>query len=539
MWMYDAGFEESVVDRFQSNDISGAILVDLKFEDLKELDIQSFGKRHRLWGEIQRLRGSPMNSPVEESPSFTDGNSPLFRSPQDDCLSPVGENVTEPRRRESRRTRRRRGAPADTVISPAESVSIVGIEQLIPKPHKCSKGENCSKYRRQQRQLALLAEEHPISPEQGGQLLITGDPGNAATAESMFRPVSEAVPSVVASSDVLGPGQRPVIQLQEENLRVIQSRDPQENVKQFLNFQHMRSATTPPEIPSSPPYEMFPPLQSPSMTKPSVHENLRSLPKLNIPLARANTVTSATRTVVQPPRIDRFGTPSSAMDVPVTAIPLGPVARDFSQSVPPDMQYRRGTPQSTIKSAGGAHRADSWQPSMRMARVDEDVQLEAVDGPEEPMINGNDVNHSGWMKKRKTKFLRHEWHEHHFTLHGTNLAMRNDPRSSTVLETIDVDDYAVACSSLASSNKFTAAFKAMKLSSKRDVDNAPFTFQLVPATEKKGVRQPVKVATGKTHHFATMSRSDRIAWLRAVMVAKALKQKSDGYEVSINGKTMI
>ncbi|KAI9794858.1 MAG: hypothetical protein M1816_002986 [Peltula sp. TS41687] len=542
MWMYEAGFEESVVERFQSNDISGAILVDLKFEDLKELDIQSFGKRHRLWGEIQRLRGSPMNSPIEESPSFSDGNSPFFRSHQDDCLSPVGETAAEPRRHESRRTRRRRGSPADAVISPAESVSIVGIEQLIPKLHKCSKGENCSKYRRQQRQLALLAEEHPISPEQGGQLLITGDPGNAATAESMFRPVSEAVPSVVASSDILGPCQRPVIQLQEEALRIIQARDPQENVKQFLDFQHMRSATTPPELPSSPPDEMFPPLQAPLLSKSSVQDNLRSLAKLNIPLARANTVTSSTKTVVPPPRIDRFGTPSSAMDVPVTAVPLGPVARDFSQSVPPDMQYRRESPQSaTNKSAGGApHRRDSWQPSMRMARVDEDVQLEAVEGPDEPMIHGNDVNHSGWMKKRKTKFLRHEWHEHHFTLNGTNLAVRNDPRSSTVLENIDVDDYAVACSSLASSNKFSAAFKAMKLSSgKREADNAPFTFQLVPATEKKGVRQPVKAATGKTHHFATTNRSDRISWLRAVMVAKALKQKSEGYEVSINGKTMI
>jgi hypothetical protein len=176
---------------------------------------------------------------------------------------------------------------------------------------------------------------------------------------------------------------------------------------------------------------------------------------------------------------------------------------------------------------------------MRMARVDEDVQLEAVEGPEEPMINGNEVNHSGWMKKRKTKFLRHEWHEHHFTLNGTNLAMRDDPQSSTILENIDVDDYAVACSSLASNNKLSAAFKAMKLSGKKDIDSAAYAFQLVPAAEKKGIRQPMWAATGKTHHFATADRESRLIWLRQLMIAKALKQKGDGYEISINGKTMI
>ncbi|PQE20722.1 SAM and PH domain-containing protein [Rutstroemia sp. NJR-2017a BBW] len=30
-----------------------------------------------------------------------------------------------------------------------------------------------------------------------------------------------------------------------------------------------------------------------------------------------------------------------------------------------------------------------------------------------------DISYAGWMKKRKTKMLRHEWHEHHFTLQGT------------------------------------------------------------------------------------------------------------------------
>lgn len=558
MWMYGAGFEEAIVERFQSNDISGAILVDLKLEDLKELDIQSFGKRHRLWSEIQRLRGSPANSPVDgSSPSSSDGGDPSFRSSPDGCLPPGGPSATEPRWPVPRKNSRRGRVPADTVISPAESVSIVGIEQLIPKPHKCSKGENCSKYRRQQRQLALLAQDHPISPERGGQIIITGDPGNATTADSILRPVSEAVPSVVASSDVLGPGQMPAIQLHEEHLRIIGLRDPQENVKQFLDFQHVQPATSPPEMPSSPaPYEMFPPLQSP--VRPVAHENLQTLPKLTIPLTRAATVSPSAGVGMSSSRIDRFGTPCSAMDVPVTAVPLGPVSRDASQSVPPDMRYRRGSAggpplASSSSSMGGGPRRESWQPAMGMVRVDEDAALEAVEGPEEPMRHTKDVNHAGWMKKRKTKFLRHEWHEHHFTLKGTSLAMRDDPRSSKVLEDIDVDDYAVACSSLASNNKLSAAFKAMKIStggggssSKRDLDNSTaFAFQLVPAADKKTASggdhasarsaAVLSAATGKTHHFAVKSRDERIDWMRELMLAKALKQKGEGYQVSVNG----
>src|SRR5204863_4005426 len=45
-WMRDAGFEDSIVEKFQENEIAGDILVDLKFEDLRQLDIKSFGKRN-------------------------------------------------------------------------------------------------------------------------------------------------------------------------------------------------------------------------------------------------------------------------------------------------------------------------------------------------------------------------------------------------------------------------------------------------------------------------------------------------------------
>jgi hypothetical protein len=341
-------------------------------------------------------------------------------------------------------------------------------------------------------------------------------------------------------------------------------------------------------------------------------------------------MTASPATTIVPSKINRFGTPCSAMDVPVTAVPLGPIARDFSQSVPPDMRYRRGSPLSA-----GPPRRDSWQTRFGMARVDEDVQQEAiVDGalhpvprvpvvpeeqnvptatpatpatailygrsaqqklptttttttttttntpstaittPNEPHAKTvaqslappvvREANHSGWMKKRKTKFLRHEWQEHFFTLRGTSLAMKPNDRSSHVLEHIDVDDYAIACSSIASNSKLSAAFKAMKLSGistgsshghggkdhngasagagaaggngggSGDSDGAPaFAFQLVPAADKKDRYH--HAATGRTHHFAVKSRDERIEWMRELMLAKALKQKREGYQISVNG----
>jgi len=145
----------------------------------------------------------------------------------------------------------------------------------------------------------------------------------------------------------------------------------------------------------------------------------------------------------------------------------------------------------------------------------------------------SDVNHAGWMKKRKTKMLRHEWHEHHFRLTGTKLAMHKDEKAINELEHIDVDDFAVACSSVASNTKLAAAFKSMKLSGKKkDGDETAFSFQLIPATDKKGAKH---VANSKTHHFAVKTRDQRIDWMRELMLAKALRQKEEGYEINVNG----
>ncbi|KAM3086523.1 hypothetical protein ACMFMG_000653 [Clarireedia jacksonii] len=625
-WMLDAGFEMSIVEKFEENDISGAILTTLKFEDLRELGIQSFGQRTKVWNEVHILRGSAPNTPKPATPIDETSPATEFRSLRDhgERGRPTGSHGQE-----RGQSRRRKGSRKkhETVL-PLESVSIVGIEQLMPKPHKCSKGEDCSKWRKQQRLIAAFNKEHPVSPEEGGRILIAGDPGNALTA----RPVSDAVPSVVASSDVLGPGTTPSFRhLEEEHLRNVASRDPQDNVKQFIQFQHL-SLKQSSEEPPTPPYEMFPPLSRPIA-------GLRGLPKLAIPpprpdipirsqsangygpcsataipngaaafspynMDRAEALSPDLRNDSRSPMVYRHGTPFSEMDVPVTTVPMSPVGREISQSVPPNMSFRSQTSSATLQVGSTIQRSlsrvSARRPSVQtLPRVDEYKPVRNIEPahtfPESanntstdrrvatsiraytqtdpwaqfstsgPSANPNttanpssttaedtvnDISYAGWMKKRKTKMLRHEWHEHHFTLQGTRLAMHKDARALDVLEYIDVDDYAIACSSLASSSKLNAAFKRVNISLGKDKERKAdvFAFQLIPQAIEKGQKLK-KRETGmpgkdagkdktKVHHFAVKSRDERIDWMRELMLAKALKQKSEGYEVNINGNAI-
>ena len=537
-WMHESGFDDDVIEKFESNDISGAVLLGLRFDDLKELDIPSFGKRQQLWSKLHDFRRSLEPEPSDEQ-----------RTIRGEC----SDEEEPPRTVKKKKSRKLRKKMNENPISPLESVSIVGIEQLMPKPHKCAKGENCSKFRRQERQRAMLAQEYPVSPEGGGYIFVAGNPGNALIADNM-RPTSEAEPSVVASSDVLGQSQLPQWAVDEEALRNMPPRDPQENVKQFLDLQRVQNY-----VPESPPaLEMFPNLEG---NKTSI--NMQSLPKLSIPdlpqrsmsamspgrnfspidaitaLSPQNTMNSL-NTMTSPlnqysPRrsmalsVYRQGTPASEMDIPVTAVSAGPVARDTSQSVPPDMRYRPGS-----LSRRPSSRMHCARPSFQISKVDEENVWEAEDA-DQVGPSSNDYNHAGFMKKRKTKLLRHEWQEHHFRLTGTELAMHKDELTKEQLEKIDVEDFAVACSSIAS-NKLSAAFKQMKIAGKKkDGEDGAFSFQLVPSVEKRGPRQ---AATSKTHHFAVKSRDERIDWMRELMLAKALKQRDEACEVGVNGSAV-
>jgi len=660
-WMVDTGIDETVIECFEINDISGAVLMDLQFEDLKEIGIQSFGKRHQLWNAISAVQGKEGIAP--EPTPFQDTSRPCTtntrRSPsrnREACETPIDCDMTPIEPGRSKKRRGRKAPKAQEITTPMESVSIVAIEQLLPKPHNCNKGEDCAKWRKQQRELKLLHAENgigrfPISPTKGGRIFVHGDPGNASTAmnivpreverqtEESYEPHSEVIPSIVASSDVFNPNQLPAFALHEAMLQQVDKRDPQENVKHFLNFQHMQSptspmqdqyldgtltpierpATSPPQRRAYEPLPLFPAehvmpfhaqqpvLQPPQQTQ-GPHHNLKALPKLAIPRSasaapQTNHVKSpetanvvCRSTTASPSAIYRLGTPASEMDVPVTFQNAGPIERDSSQSVPPGMQYRE--PQQLARSHSRAqpwHRPSFALPAVKEGEVFSPVSDDSKRRPSHssrtesaPSVStrktstdstsssstfsnkakdpahhspqtqhfgyGEDCSHAGWMRKRKTKLLRHEWQEAHFRLNGTQLAMHSNARpNAAALDTIDVDNYAVACSTAPSSSKLSAAFKTLHLRSDSKgngasgADPAPFAFQLVPNREGLGAgassaavssKKAVAASSssnGKTHHFAVRQKDERIDWMRELMLAKALQQKGKGYEVEVYG----
>lgn len=612
--MLNAGVELEAAERFVDNDIHGAILPTLKFEDLKELRIQSFGVRIKIWNQIQILRDAKATSPLPPTPIEDVPSSAPKKKPKG----------PSPRRQESRRRHAKPSDRLDDVISPMESVSIVGIEQVIPKPHHCPKGEACSKFRKQRRLIEAFKKEHPLASLDDA-VLIAGDPGNPETAPRIdtgdFRPTSDAVPSIAASSDVLGPGGMPPLQcLREATKRTPERRGAQENVKQFLDFQRSQSASS--EVPPTPPFEILPQTQAP-------HQGLRKLPKLSIPgsnpspPAMASAVHAGTPATQQPPRSQsatgfipytmdkasplaqdlvspteqlRRGTPFSEMDVPCTAVPIDTVSRDTSQSVPPDMNYR-APPRSMSRASKrpsfpvmpavdenratpptGHHPSKTpsptnceqplkapprvnypWSPIERtrpfetaippLPSVSKATPVKHVARTSTSTQGSEDVSYEGPMKKRKQHFLRHEWQDAYFTLKGTRLNMHKDEAHvDRTLEYVDIDDYAIACSSFASQSKLSAALKTMHIrqgkTGKPDV--AAFAFQLVPQDKQaaklrkresvmSGERREGVNGTGKTHHFAVRGREERIDWMRELMLAKALKQKGEGWEVSVNG----
>ena len=574
-WMHSTGFDRSICDTFFINDISGITLIDLQYDDLKELGITSFGQRHKLWTEIRGLKEQKLPSPGEElcySPAVVQRTVAEDEVPARNCTPETPVDAISPT------TGRRRGRRRqDDVISPAESASIVAIEQLLPKPHKCSKGENCSKWQKQQKRLARIATEFPNEMAQIAQ-------AKTSPVESGLGPsiIASIEPSVVASSDLLGP-EKPQVRLEETNLRTVQARDPQENVKHFLQFQHVDQN----DSPSTPPFEMFPPLSPPKAQQP--HANLALLPKLTIPNANAVPGAFSPNRTARPARnatpltamnanqramvhdIYRFGSPASEMDVPVTAIPVGPIERDFSSSVPPDMRYGNEDPvpliPRSISRAGHrgppplsfsqpfspvkrsfSHRSANSRPSIVVhgqgvvpsfplaeeREPSEAAPTEIADDREDltptaeyqPQVlyptDPNAPQHQGLMKKRRTRLLRHEWAENHFRLKGTQLAMHKDAEALDALEYIDVDDYAVAIS--ANSSKLNSAMKRLRLNGGKEKGLEPgaFAFQLTPAAEKKGV---LHAAQGKTHHFAVKTQTERIDWMREIMLARARKGK--------------
>jgi hypothetical protein len=527
-WMAEAGFDSSVVDKFLLHDISGRVLLDLQFEDLKELDISSFGKRHRVMSSIQHLRNSSLISletPIERSLSKSPPRPAraLTRS-----VRPEESHIVAPSRSRSRR----RGRKSDDV-SPGESISIVAIEQLLPKPHICSKGEECSKWQRQQRKILRLQQEFAEAAEET-------EPDTARF---------DAVPSVVGSSDALGP--TVPFKITADRLNEVSTRDPQENVRQFLTFQHIEPSES--HSPSPPPAA-----SAAYAAKNGLTEQLRDLPKLTIPYSLPD-VNSPWRTpipaaknpstpqllathqlrndpyhyggVASPADIYRTDTPFSAADVPVTAHPIDPCGRPTASSVPPDMRY--GAPQNNTSPPASTPRRRLTKQSFTTPSITpvKEIFPSPTADSFKPNHKSTDIlNHAGWMRKRRTtKMLRHEWADHYFALNGTRLVMLdNDMPDAAAIEHIDVDDYAVHAYSVASASKLSASFKKSILGSSFTNSQPSFAFSLIPDADKGNSRK-IFEKSAKSHHFAVQNTDEKIEWMRRLMLAKAASRNGYGH----------
>jgi hypothetical protein len=370
--------------------------------------------------------------------------------------------------------------------------------------------------------------------------------------EEAQRPISEArsdaLPSVVGSSDALGPS---ALKITAETLSGVQPRDPQETVRQFLSFQHLHT----PSSSSNP---------SPPAAK-SAHlaEHLRGLPKLTIPVGQSSdeilsrTPISALQQptqiqaqlkaqlqrdpyhyggVASPADIYRIDTPMSATDLPVTAMAVDPCQRDVSQSVPPEMRYGAApmaiSPEpiqrcmSTQPTPARRHfRQQSFTPSVAPVKENETVR------PAARLTETNLANHQGWMRKRKTtRMLRHEWQDNYCTLVEGKLTMYDTHYANAdTLEDIDVDEYTLHAYSQASSSKLSAAFKKSLLGQgKTPTSEQSFAFSLIPDNEKANRKLFEKGQ--KSHHFAVDNSKERVEWMRKLMLAKAMK-KNDALQI--------
>lgn len=512
-WMAEAGFESAVVEKFLVHDIYGSVLLDLQFEDLKEIDIESFGNRKMIMSSIQRLR----DSSIIASETCLPLNSLLDLAPQ--SLSRAARNsethVIAPKKSKSRRGRR----VPDDVITPAESVSIVAIEQLLPEPHTCSKGEDCAKWQKLQRKIQKLKQDFAAEQIEEVETKSTAAPSTVG-------------PSVAGSSDVLGPAS--ALPITAERLNTVQQRDPQDSVRQFLTFQHTQRAKNPSPPPA--PSALFaaksatkllglPKLRIPSMVADSGSPDRTPISALRNPTQAQVNFKAALRNdpyhyggVASPVDVYRVDTPFSTTDLPVTALPIDPCQRDVSQSVPPEMRF--GADSASTVIAEPIQRCSSTQPARRRQPSFLPTVAPVLETPPVVTSEVDLANHAGWMRKRKTtRMLRHEWQDQYFNLKGNRLDMFPDEKDPSLLDTIDVDEYEVHAYTTASGSKLKSAFTK---ATGAPVKEPGFAFTLIPE-DSKDKRLFEK---SRSHHFAVNSGKDRVEWMRKLMLAKAIKKNA-------------
>lgn len=542
LWLRDAGIDESTIDKFRHHDITGPVLLDLDFDDLKQLDMNSFGKRHQVWTAIEELRAL-MESDIASPAARKHGrrSTGLTRSPSK--RQDVAQQIACDRSPSTSPTctSRQRAIRRDP-LAPGDSISIVAIEEVVPKAHWCRKGEKCSTYKKRQRLLEQMDSEYgtSLSPSYNSTAIQHEDVSPKQRKDERPETVESVTPSLIGSSDVLGPTHPPNLVMHEGILEQLDRSHPQEIVKQYLTLQHVpESAYIPPYPPQQDgvSLEMFPrehfimtpPSEVPNLPRPlDMPHSANAVPKANM---------SPTRSLTSSPWSSMFrrrGTPASCTDIPSRGILIMPPGlRQESQSVPPDMRYR-----PPIALQAGARDPLQWRRlSMRLPTVRESTSEDssAVDAVQA-------VPRSGWMHKRKNKILRHDWIRQHVRLNGTQLAMHvtSHTLDTAPVETVDVKDYDVALKQKIADSKLNAALKTLRIASgKNSISGRMYGLDLVPSEMESNNKLVALLQANKepkVHHFAIDTQAERGEWIRELMLAKARGQQADGYDVVIHGE---
>lgn len=474
LWLGQTGIDDVTARKFVENDITGSVLLNLDFDDLKELEIRSLGKRHRIWNQIGALR-------CDQDPHATDGNGgSRRRRPGFDTRSPeVSSRGCVDRPRDTPST----GVESQTLdswigsrrepLTPGDSISIVAIEEIVPKPHWCSKGQECKTFKKRQRTIERMNVDYCTSLNAAALLARTASP--SAVRQARLEPLDlhggpddeplPRDPSLVGSSDALGPTRPVNLVIQERCLDRLERTDAQDIVKQYLTLQHMTD-TDPFEssaLGDEAGLELFP--ERSVVLTPS-HE-VATLPRpIGFPRsasAGASPSLSRQPSSAWPSMLRRRGTPASDSHVPLGALATPAIAREESHSVPPDMHYR-----SPVLLKPDARRTRPWRraslqlsPVLESACDEIDAGRRSVgardDGREPPDM-------SGWMRKRKNKMLRHEWIRQHARLSGTQLALHATAQARDVkpLETVDVKEYDVELIGRVGESRLNAALSTLR-----------------------------------------------------------------------------
>ncbi|RKF61477.1 putative ph domain-containing protein [Erysiphe neolycopersici] len=524
-WMYHMGLDLLVAEKFEKNDISGAILLTLNFEDLIELDISSFGLRTKIWTELNHLRYSSSRA-IENLDALNE----VVESMDKQLLTLSGRMESHETKGSCRHSlvKTKRDINCSNTISPFSSRSNSDIESLIVEKNKnIGKDDNLNS---KGQQILIDEQSFPQSLE-----VSFSAKKHAMKRYLAFPDDFEVLSSVNELSTIYDCEAQEVEpkktspQLEEANLRLINFRDAQENVKEFVDSQAL-SIHTDNRCPQETTKQEFKTLPSglegsnTCITKSQVLDNVCA-PSITFSphqMERVVAISPELQNFVQPPLASSLRTYSPKTDISLSIMhpELGAVGHKFCHSVLKNF----------IKLSPHISHARCSSPIKALPQISE----EKVDGSEN--ITTSHITHAGWMRKRKTKILNFDWHNYYFVLKGTQLAMHKHECLLDTIDYIDIDDYAIVCSSFATGSKLHAALKAMSLSRKKDKDSdvASFTFQLVPASVKKSSRRN-KFRRIKAHHFAVHSQNERSDWMREMMLAKAMHKKSQGYKINVNG----